>query len=285
MKIILSRKGYDSKYGGGCGPILPDGKLLSIPIPSDSEDNGIPYSELKNNSISYLDIMRSLKIKIPNNGLSHLDPDLIESVYPRIKGWRGIFGQSKAASTHLYNYGVSPGDIFLFFGSFRKVGQNKNGTIFFTENKIQHIIFGYLVIDEIIELGDKYLNKYRSSNKKMEWAFYHPHLINDKYGKKNKVFIAKKNYGSNKGYGTFFYNDNLVLSSPDKSRSVWKLPSFFHYNQGTSISRHNNISRYGKCSDYFELKTVGIGQEFVISGNDKVVEWANKIIENSDKYY
>ena len=28
MKVILSRKGFDSEYGGGPSPILPDGELL-----------------------------------------------------------------------------------------------------------------------------------------------------------------------------------------------------------------------------------------------------------------
>ena len=34
MKIILSRKGFDSSYGGYPSPILPDGSLVSLPIPS-----------------------------------------------------------------------------------------------------------------------------------------------------------------------------------------------------------------------------------------------------------
>ncbi len=34
MKVILSRKGFDSSYGGYPSPILPDNSLLSIPIPS-----------------------------------------------------------------------------------------------------------------------------------------------------------------------------------------------------------------------------------------------------------
>jgi hypothetical protein len=33
MKVILSRKGFDSEYGGIASPILPDGTLLSLPIP------------------------------------------------------------------------------------------------------------------------------------------------------------------------------------------------------------------------------------------------------------
>ena len=34
MKIILSRKGFDSGYGKIASPILPDGTLLSMPIPT-----------------------------------------------------------------------------------------------------------------------------------------------------------------------------------------------------------------------------------------------------------
>ena len=33
MKVILSRKGMDSTSGGMASPILPDGTLLSLPIP------------------------------------------------------------------------------------------------------------------------------------------------------------------------------------------------------------------------------------------------------------
>lgn len=60
MKIILSRKGFDSSYGGYPSPILPDGSLLSIPIPSmrfvkkktDGENkwqyfDGSPYLPIK----------------------------------------------------------------------------------------------------------------------------------------------------------------------------------------------------------------------------------------------
>jgi len=37
MKIILSRKGSDSQYGKQPSPILPDGTLLSLPIPAINE--------------------------------------------------------------------------------------------------------------------------------------------------------------------------------------------------------------------------------------------------------
>jgi len=36
MKVILSRKGFDSGYGGFPSPVLPDGTMLSLPIPVSS---------------------------------------------------------------------------------------------------------------------------------------------------------------------------------------------------------------------------------------------------------
>ena len=33
MKIVLGRKGFDSGWGGNPSPILPEGRLVSLPIP------------------------------------------------------------------------------------------------------------------------------------------------------------------------------------------------------------------------------------------------------------
>ena len=35
-KVILSRKGFDSKYGGKPSPIFNDGNIFSLPIPQNS---------------------------------------------------------------------------------------------------------------------------------------------------------------------------------------------------------------------------------------------------------
>lgn len=48
MKIILSRKGFDSSYGGYPSPILPEGRLLSFPIPDPNSP--IKYCDLQVNS-------------------------------------------------------------------------------------------------------------------------------------------------------------------------------------------------------------------------------------------
>ena len=44
MKIILSRKGFDAEAGGFASPILPDGTMVSLPIPDDS--SVVKYDEL-----------------------------------------------------------------------------------------------------------------------------------------------------------------------------------------------------------------------------------------------
>jgi hypothetical protein len=33
MKLVLSRNGFDSENGGMASPILPDGRLVPLPIP------------------------------------------------------------------------------------------------------------------------------------------------------------------------------------------------------------------------------------------------------------
>ena len=38
MKIILSRKGFDSANGGIVSPIFEDGTMISFPIPSGDTD-------------------------------------------------------------------------------------------------------------------------------------------------------------------------------------------------------------------------------------------------------
>jgi len=45
MKIILSRKGFDSSVGGCASPILPDGKMLSLPIPTSVDV--LAYGEIR----------------------------------------------------------------------------------------------------------------------------------------------------------------------------------------------------------------------------------------------
>jgi len=104
MKIIFSRKGVDSSFGGVASPILPDGTLLSLPIPRSSS---ISYNQLNINGQSLGPIVKDLtKGKIMGEDSLHLDPDLRASMYPRRPGWRPLFGQRGAHQRHLHHHGV-----------------------------------------------------------------------------------------------------------------------------------------------------------------------------------
>lgn len=86
MKIILSRKGFDTAAGGYPSPhFIGDGRLLSLPIPEGIGKSDVPaantYSQLRfNEKASYLDIMRNLGIKRFEDKYAHrevenVDPD------------------------------------------------------------------------------------------------------------------------------------------------------------------------------------------------------------------
>jgi len=127
MKVIFSRKGFDSEYGGYPSPILPNGQMISLPIPNPEDD--IRYSDVKAGELTCYDLMKGLnpRIKSGNKRLDidedircHLDPDICKKAISREPNWKPLFGQVDAAQGHLRKQDVSEDDLFLFFGWFRK---------------------------------------------------------------------------------------------------------------------------------------------------------------------
>lgn len=270
MKIIFSRKGFDSSYGGGSSPIMPNGELLSIPIPTNvkGREKGIAYSQLRYGNSSYLDLMEELGLTIPKPTTCHLDPDLLPGIFPRKKGWQGAFGQHGAALSHLINEKVEVGDLFLFFGTFKRTSQKEK--IKFEPDYERHIIFGFLKIGDILSPADQ-----------PDHPIYqeHPHFQNGAlYYPRNKVYVASRE----EDFGVFKYNDNLVLTKPGYKKSYWELPSCFHPDQGCTISRHKK-DKFDWRGNKVLLRTIGIGQDFVVKGNPEIVNWAEKLIDSSEQ--
>ena len=58
MKLVLSRKGFDSSSGGCPSPILPDGQMLSLPIPG--RDRRTPYSVLNTRTLDVCHLVSDL---------------------------------------------------------------------------------------------------------------------------------------------------------------------------------------------------------------------------------
>jgi len=277
MKIILSRKGFDTANGGFPSPILPNGSMVSLPIPSLDD---IHYSDLKiGKDETYFDLMLSLKGEIKygkkwhdlrKNTTCHLDPDIYRAVFPRMKGWKPIFGQINAAQTHLENEGVKEGDIFLFFGTFRHT-EYQDGHLRFVRNDTpKHIIFGYLQIEEIMKVNKK--------QKCPAWMESHPHACKRRReAKNNAIYISRDSLTWNsklKGAGTLLFDENLVLTKDGFSKSRWELSDIFRQ---VPISCHSD--KNWKPEGYFQ--TNGIGQEFVVHADKQVEKWVKDLINKS----
>ncbi|MHA1380164.1 MAG: hypothetical protein ACTSRG_17460 [Candidatus Helarchaeota archaeon] len=180
MKIILSRKGFDSSFGGYPSPIFPNGSLLSLPIPGHNYVSGYDYNNDKyvpveykflqipsklrkflereglNDIESYNDLMLNLfmnkqgeKIKKIKKALleknkpyyCHLDSDIILEVLPNVHR-KPMFG---VLPNYIETFKdiIKPHDLFLFYGWYRWVIID-NGRIRYAINrdsdKINHKI-------------------------------------------------------------------------------------------------------------------------------------------------
>lgn len=267
MKIILSIKGFDSSCGGMPSPILPDGTLLSLPIPSN--DN-ISYADISWNGQSYLEIIRDLNPNSQINKASycHLDPDLRKSVYNRYIGWMPAFGQTGSSLTELYDNRVGIGDLFLFFGWFKET-ELLDGRLRFKRRAPNiHAIYGYLEVGNII----------KSIDEVPSWLSYHPHANPEKYAKAwlnghNAIFTPAQRLSFAKhldGSGTFRFSPQVTLTKQGYCRSRWEFPEAM---RGIEIS-HNPR---GWKQDYFQ--SAARGQEFIFDCNQAVMDWLQSIFQ------
>ncbi len=264
MKIILSRKGFDSSYGGYPSPILPDGRMISLPIPS--RDN-IKYSDLEfEQGKTYAQLMIELGIKESiSKNTCHLDPDIYPNVIRRYAEWTPIFGQANSAQGHLKNQNIKKNDLFLFFGTFQKTIYSDGKLSYDKTDKPKHIIFGYLQISRIVN----------STFEIEDWMKYHSHCKSQRNWKDNAVYVARNTTSWNpklSGAGTFKYGLHLVLTAKDQLKSIWDIPIL----KSKKISYHNKNS----WKNGF-LKSAGRGQEFVIQEDQYVKKWARELIEKS----
>ena len=278
MKVILSRKGCDSDFGGVPGVILPDDRIVYIPIPGD-EFEEISYGDVNvgGGMGKISDIIRQVgpnmrfngeRFQIMDDSKCHLDPDLNYFAYPRKDGWRGCFGQADAAQTVLRKADIKEGDLFLFFGWFNRTLE-KEGKLCYCRGQGIHMIFGWLQIEEII---------YSSRQAVPEWLKYHPHAIERRLCRpSNCIYVGREylSWNSNiKGYGVFPKAvENLILTKEGKSRSKWKLPRKF---EGINITYHSANSWK---EDYFQ--SACRGQEFVFEEKAIVEDWAKNMISEN----
>ncbi len=287
MHIILSRKGFDSGVGGVPSPIFPSGALCSLPIPERSPAPLKRYGEIWHGEHTLGPVVRDLtRGRLGPDDKAHLDPDLdAAAVRPRPAGWCSLFGQAGAAEAHLQNQGVAPGDVFLFFGWFRRVERNPaTGAYRYVQGAPDiHCLFGWLQVMGRIPI---------QSGAVPPWAHDHPHWLNHQatpsFGV-NSLYLATDCLHlpdralDLPGAGLFrHYAPHLRLTAPDTSRSVWHLPAWFHpQGRASALSYHASPARWQANGQLVQLRTVGRGQEFVLDCDQypEALDWIARLFD------
>ena len=261
MRVILSRKGFDSKYGGVPSPILPDGRMISLPIPD--KDAPITYGAIQRDGINIGDLAADLTGgRIPPAYRAHLDPDLDAAAAARPNGWRPIFGQSGAALGHLRKEGVMAGDLFLFFGWFRPVERVADRWRFVRGTKSVHALWGWMKVG-VIHACESLPSDVKS------WAAGHPHLNGNQPAENDVIIAAGKLVIADRqlsGSGIFTSRSERVLTRDDATRSVWRMPAWMHPESGlATLSYHGDHKRWSTLDpESCQLSSAAIGQEFVL---------------------
>jgi len=284
MKIILSRKGFDSSSGGVPSPLFPDGTLFSLPIPD--KRSKVRYSDINWQGLNIGEIVSTLTHgKIRKDYFAHIDPDVCRGLLPRHQGWCPIFGQTGAAQGHLRNNSVGSDDLFLFWGLFREVEVGVNGYQFKREATPKHIIWGWLQVDRKVSVDSV-------GEGELEWAKYHPHF-QIKGVSHNTVYIAKERLSfpsgivsSCPGAGVFHkIKDKLILTETKSSKpSQWSLPSwFFPGVKKTPLTYHQKLQSWQIKGGRVLLNSTARGQEFILNCSEypESLDWLRTLLLNA----
>ena len=284
MKIILSRKGFDSGIGGVASPIFPSGDLHTLPIPESLPwSHSKRYRDIQAGGLSLGPIVADLtEGRIQPVRFAHLDPDLDALSISRSAHWRPVFGQAGAAEKHLQNQGVKEGDVFVFYGWFREVELVAGRYRYVKHAPDLHVIFGWLQVEQRFSID--------ALSEIPTWAHGHPHCKRVQYRPIDSVYISPVHLTvpgveiHRPGAGVFpRFAAELCLTAPGRSRSIWCLPSWF-YPRSSCLSYHSDMSRWTRGENAVLLRTVGRGQEFVLDCQDypEAVPWLSHLLQLYD---
>jgi hypothetical protein len=204
VKIVLSRKGFDSAAGKAPSPIV-DGRPVSMPIPA-TRSSATTYADIGLGNL----VERVTTRRISRTHLCHHDPMFV--------GEECIFGQVDAAQSHLTNQGVGAGDLFLFFGLFADEATGER----------HHRFFGYLRVQE------RHLVSEISDDLRLEFErLKHPHVLGMK-ARNNTIYRGEGRTASRAHAG-------LRLTRTGGPLSCWTIPTWMHER---GLTYHSKPSRW-----------------------------------------
>jgi Nucleotide modification associated domain 3 len=212
MRLIFSRKGFDSSAGKAPSPII-DSEPISLPIPTGRR------SETTYGLAGFGQIVEEItKGRIGAGDLCHEDPVFSKG--------RWAFGQTGAAQTHLETNGVGVGDVFLFFGLFSsRDGKDRH-----------HRIFGYMQVDEVRRLG----SRPSVSDNPKGFARRHPHTIGE-WEENNTLYLGS-------GAKAKTAHPSLRLTKPGATVSIWTIPEWL---KAAGLTYHSNSARWTNDTELY----------------------------------
>jgi len=205
MRVIFSRKGFDSSSGKAPSPII-EGEPISLPIPTGRR------SETTYGLAGIGRIVEEItKGRIGASDLCHEDPVFSNG--------RWAFGQTGRAQTHLEANSVGVGDVFLFFGLFASCDDGER----------HHRIFGYMQVDEVRRLGSR---PSESDNPK-GFSRRHPHTIGE-WEENNTLYLGS-------GARARTAHPILRLTKTGAPVSIWAVPEWL---RAAGLTYHGNPARW-----------------------------------------
>ncbi len=204
MRVIFSRKGFDSGTGKCPSPIV-GGRAKSLPIPTHGPAP-TTFADLGlGDQVSAL-----TRNRLCGNDLCHDDPMFGD-------GWCW-FGQSGSAQGHLRKQGVGVSDVFLFFGLFAEPGTGER----------HHRIFGYL---KVAAHGPT--NAVRQSKDWREPSRPHPHFVGDR-SINDTIYHGP-------GAANAPASDTLRLTVDSGPASLWSVPGWL---KELGLTYHGDPTRW-----------------------------------------
>lgn len=279
----------DSAAGGLASPILPDGRLLSLPIPGPHDTR---LSDWPAPDWNLASLVRDLSAgRIDSELRVHADPQLIAPTRDT-SAWCAALGQHGAAESHLQRQGVTTGDCFLFYGWFRQVERHKGRWRYQPGAPNLHVMFGWMRVGRIIDLN---------ISEERDWCLArypglsgHPHLTDyDQYTRQqNRLYLAEDSYrvgGKDYPGGGHWkqLSERRVLTWPGHSRSLWRLPAWMSPQRGSRLSAHEKSHRWQLSGRHAALSNVPRGQEFVLhtSNQRSLKRWLTTVFESDTGAY
>ena len=238
MKVVFSRKGFDSAAGGAPSPIV-NGRPISLPIPARDRSE-TTYGNLGLGS----HVKQMTRGRITASCYCHCDP--------MFEDGRCAFGQTGASQSHLSNNGVEKGDLFLFYGLFSDLdGADRH-----------HRIFGFLKIEKILRPGSAPTESCQPTG----FSIRHPHTIGE-WNENNAIYVGP-------GRTATIDSPKLRLSIPNGPVSHWRIPSWL---RETGLSYHDNPKRW-LSNGVLHTTSPGQEFVADITGNRMAASWVKRVM-------